>query len=52
LFKEINKDNYKLDTLSVVEEKAISINNVDTDIDERLRDATMPDIGCFEYYVE
>jgi len=52
LFKEINKDNYKLDTLSVVEEKAISINNVDRDIDERLRDATMPDIGCFEYYVE
>ncbi len=52
LFKDVNKDNYKLDTLSVAEQKAIPVPTILKDIDDRDRDAVMPDIGSYEYYVE
>ena len=52
LFKDANKDNYKLDTLSVAEMKAMPLPLIKKDIDDRDRDDIMPDIGAYEYYVE
>lgn len=54
LFVDIDEYNYRTDTLSPVEERAIPINDLQSnpitqDKDENMRDATTPDIGAFEY---
>lgn len=49
LFKDLNQDDYHLDTLSVAEQMAIPIPAITTDLEGNARDATMPDIGCYEY---
>lgn len=54
LFVDIDEYNYRTDTLSPVEARAIPINDLQNnpitqDKDENMRDATTPDIGAFEY---
>ena len=49
LFKSIDKDNYRLDTLSVAEQKAKPIVGFDFDLDGVPRDAQKPDIGAYEF---
>jgi Right handed beta helix region len=49
LFKSIDKDNYRLDTLSVAEMKATPLPNFTQDLDGTPRDAQKPDIGAYEY---
>ncbi len=49
LFKSKDFDNYKLDTLSVAEMKAIPIPNFNFDLDGTPRDAQKPDVGAYEY---
>lgn len=51
LFVDANKDNYYLDSLSVAIGKAKPIfvpRIIDIDLDGKPRDATKPDIGCYE----
>lgn len=48
LFIDPNEDDYHLDTLSIAEMQAQIINTIDIDLEGNMRDATMPDIGCFE----
>lgn len=49
LFKKIDADNYRLDTLSIAENKAIPLNGFNEDLDGTPRDAQKPDIGAYEY---
>lgn len=49
VFADISEDDYRLDTLSVAEQKAIPINGILFDLVGTERDAVTPDIGCFEY---
>ncbi len=49
LFKDPNKHNYQLDTLSIAEQKAIPISGITHDLIGTIRDAQKPDIGCYEY---
>jgi hypothetical protein len=49
LFKSTNDDNYHLDTLSVASKKAIPIATLRKDLDQKDRDAAMPDVGCYEF---
>lgn len=49
LFMSIREDNYRLDTMSMAEMNAQPINNVSLDLDGNMRDATTPDIGCYEF---
>ena len=49
LFLNIDGDNYSLDTNSVAEMKALPINTIESDILGAIRDATNPDIGCYEF---
>lgn len=49
LFKNINKQDYQLDTLSIAEQKGIPISTIQKDILNEDRDPTNPDIGCYEY---
>jgi hypothetical protein len=48
LFKNADKDNYELDSLSVADKKAMPIPNLLIDLLGKPRDATQPDIGCYE----
>lgn len=50
LFKNIGGSDYSLDSLSIAKYKAQPINTIPKDIIDKLRDAKMPDIGCFESY--
>lgn len=52
LFADANDDDYHLDTLSVAEMMAIPISGIELDLDGKVRDANMPDIGCYEYQYE
>jgi len=52
LFKDQSAFDFHLDTLSLAEEKAIPLFGATMDLDGRDRDATAPDIGCYEYYPE
>jgi hypothetical protein len=52
LFAGIQEENFHLDTLSIAEHKAMPIPAILLDLDGRMRDAVMPDIGCYEYYVD
>ncbi len=49
LFRDLNEDDFHLDTLSVVEGLALPLPAVPLDLDGVFRDQVMPDIGCFEY---
>ncbi|MCF8236858.1 MAG: right-handed parallel beta-helix repeat-containing protein [Saprospiraceae bacterium] len=49
LFRDLNMDDFHLDTLSVVEGMAIPIPSLSQDLDGVDRDMVMPDMGCFEY---
>lgn len=49
LFKDIGKQKYQLDTLSIAEQKAVPIPMITKDIDDADRDPVVPDIGCYEY---
>ena len=49
LFESIDKNDYHLDTLSIAEQGARIIGNLQFDLEGRERDPTMPDIGCYEY---
>lgn len=49
LFRNLNDDDFHLDTLSVVEGKALPIMGLTNDLDGVIRDPVLPDIGCFEY---
>lgn len=49
LFKKIDTDNYRLDTLSIAEKKAIPLNGFNEDLDGTMRDAQTPDIGAYEF---
>lgn len=49
LFKKIDADNYRLDTLSVAENRARPVAGFDTDLDGVKRDALKPDIGAYEF---
>ena len=48
VFKDPNKDDYSLDSLSVGIEKAAPIVGITTDLLGKPRDATKPDVGCLE----
>lgn len=49
LFVDFNEGDFQLDSLSVAIEKALPIADVLSDLNDNSRDATNPDIGCFEY---
>ena len=49
VFKKPSEANYRLDTLSVAEMKALPLSNILNDIDGKSRDVKAPDIGCYEY---
>ncbi|MBI5915771.1 MAG: right-handed parallel beta-helix repeat-containing protein [Bacteroidetes bacterium] len=49
LFADTNEDDYRLDTLSVAEQMALTIPGILIDLIGTERDPATPDIGCFEY---
>ncbi len=49
LFVSISKDDYRLDTLSVAEQKAVPLDGILFDLEGNDRDPVNPDIGCYEY---
>ncbi len=49
LFKDISKDDFHLDTLSVANGKALVLPRIMTDLELKARDAVNPDMGCYEY---
>ncbi|NNE30391.1 MAG: hypothetical protein HKN16_12195 [Saprospiraceae bacterium] len=49
MFFSVEDDDYRLDTLSIAEGKAIPVSGIDVDLDGNERDEGSPDIGCFEY---
>ncbi|RMG87459.1 MAG: right-handed parallel beta-helix repeat-containing protein [Bacteroidetes bacterium] len=52
LFVAPNEDDYRLDTLSIAEGRAVPVFGIFTDLVGTLRDADHPDIGCYEYVPE
>lgn len=52
LFVDVNDDDYHLDTLSIAEEMAMPIMSLDLDLEGNMRDASKPDLGCYEYQYE
>ena len=49
LFVDTDLPDYHLDSLSVAEGLATPLSAITTDLDENVRDATTPDVGCYEY---
>jgi Right handed beta helix region len=49
VFRKPSDANYRLDTLSVAEMKALPIQNILNDIEGKMRDVKTPDIGCYEF---
>jgi len=49
MFLDIRELDYHLDTLSAAEEAALPLPSITDDLDGNMRDATNPDIGCYEY---
>ena len=49
LFASSSEDDFHLDTLSFAEGKAMPLPAIPADLEGNIRDATLPDIGCFEY---
>lgn len=48
VFRDIEMDDYHLDTLSIAENQAVKINGIDFDLDGVERGSN-PDIGCYEF---
>ncbi|MCC6459284.1 MAG: right-handed parallel beta-helix repeat-containing protein [Saprospiraceae bacterium] len=49
IFLNTQEDNYRLDTLhSKANRYAVPLPGIDADLDGKLRDAAMPDAGCYE----
>ena len=49
IFLNVEEDNYRLDTLrSKANRYALPVPGIDTDLDGKMRDAAMPDAGCYE----
>ena len=48
LFAGPNEDDYHLDTLSIAEGMALPLTGIGIDLEGNMRDATAPDIGCYE----
>ncbi len=48
LFKNLNENDFRPDSISVLDKKAIPLPGLLFDIENKLRDGIMPDIGCFE----
>ncbi len=49
LFRDLNMDDYRLDSLSIAEKKALPISSLNFDLTGFLRDPVQPDLGCYEY---
>jgi Right handed beta helix region len=49
LFRKPNSGDYHLDTLSIAEQKALPINGINLDLDNKVRDTQKPDLGCYEF---
>ncbi len=49
LFVDIDKYDFHLDTSSIAEMKALPIPGITDDKDRKVRDAVLPDIGCYEF---
>lgn len=49
VFRKPSDGNYRLDTLSVAETKALPISAILNDLEGKLRDVKTPDIGCYEF---
>lgn len=49
LFLDMDKSMFSLDTMSVAEQAATPINELLFDIEGIMRDASNPDIGCYEF---
>ncbi len=52
VFKNPSGDNYKLDSLSVADSKALLVPSIPKDLEDKLRDIQKPDIGCFENIIK
>ncbi len=48
LFEDYFDGDYHLDSLSIANDKGISLSNVFVDLDEVARDGLTPDVGCYE----
>lgn len=49
LFVDIDANDYHLDTMSIAEEQGIPSNFYSDDLDGNSRDASTPDMGCYEF---
>ncbi|MEM9991388.1 MAG: hypothetical protein AAF738_06455, partial [Bacteroidota bacterium] len=49
LFVSTSEDDYRLDSLSLAEGKAVPIPTISSDIEGNMRDAQTPDVGCYEH---
>ena len=49
LFRDEETFDYRLDTMSIAEQKAIPLNGISIDLLGISRDISMPDIGCHEF---
>ena len=49
LFASLSEFDFRPDTLSVLENKAVPIQNISLDLEGNSRDPVTPDIGCYEY---
>lgn len=52
LFADLSADDYRPDTLSVLEHRARPIVGITIDLEGNERDPANPDIGCYEYQYE
>lgn len=48
LFLDVNEDDYQLDSLSIAIGAGIPLEGIELDIERKVRDTEMPDVGCFE----
>ena len=49
LFKNISKNDFRPDTLSILISKAIPLSKIPLDLNGDIRDGIAPDIGCYEH---
>lgn len=49
LFQDVSEGDFHPDTLSILEERAMPIRSIPTDLENVPRDRSKPDLGCYEY---
>ncbi len=49
VFEDADMNDYHLDSLSIAQEVGVPIINLKRDLENNDRDATKPDVGCYEY---